>query len=175
MEKSILAGAAVAVHEINACGGVLGEELTVAVFDDRSEVASTARGIDHLCRDESVDVIVGGYTSASRFAMRPAIHANRSLLMYPTYFEGEESDSRVFYCGAAPNQYLTDYLGWIASTLGRRVYIVGSDTFTREFSARRYADSERIGTSRPSVTGTHRSAKPPSLRCSTTSGVNVRR
>ncbi|WP_271209402.1 transporter substrate-binding protein [Rhodococcus wratislaviensis] len=127
MEKSILDGAVVAVHEINASGGVLGEELSFAVFDDRSEVASTARGIDRLCRDESVDVIVGGYTSASRVSMRPAIHANRSLLMYPTYFEGEETDSRVFYCGAAPNQYLADYLGWIASTLGRRVYIVGSD------------------------------------------------
>ncbi|AKE92333.1 ABC transporter substrate-binding protein [Rhodococcus aetherivorans] len=127
MERSILDGALVAVHEINAGGGILGEEMTFAIYDDRSEVALTVRGIDHLCRDESVDVVVGGYTSASRVAMRPAIHANRSLLMYPTYFEGEETDPRVFYCGAAPNQYITDYLGWIASTLGRRIYIVGSD------------------------------------------------
>lgn len=127
MEKSILDGALAAVHEVNASGGILGEELTFAVFDDCSEVAMTARGINHLCREESVDVIVGGYTSASRVAMRPAIEDNRSLLMYPTYFEGEETDPRVFYCGAAPNQYLEDYLGWISGALGRRVYVVGSD------------------------------------------------
>lgn len=127
MEKSILDGALAAVHEVNQDGGIHGEPMTFAVYDDRSEVASTARGIDHLCRAESVDVIVGGYISASRVAMRPAVHANRTLLMYPTYFEGEESDPRVFYCGASPNQYMVDYLGWIARTLGRRIYIVGSD------------------------------------------------
>ncbi|MFZ2528270.1 MAG: transporter substrate-binding protein [Rhodococcus sp. (in: high G+C Gram-positive bacteria)] len=127
MERSILDGALTAVQEINSRGGVLGDELAVAVVDGRSEVASTARGVDRLCRDDHVDVVVGGYTSAARVAMRPAIHAHRTLLMYPTYFEGEEQDPRVFYCGAAPNQYLADYVGWIASTLGRRLYLLGSD------------------------------------------------
>ncbi|MET8799472.1 transporter substrate-binding protein [Nocardia sp. NPDC004568] len=127
MEQSILDGALLAVHEINAAGGVGGAELQTAIFDDRSQVSLTAHGIDHLCRTESVDAVVGGYTSASRVVMIPAIHANRTLLMYPTYFEGEETDRRVFYCGAAPNQYLADYLDWIATNLGRRVYIVGSD------------------------------------------------
>ncbi|MED5801150.1 transporter substrate-binding protein [Gordonia sp. Z-3] len=127
MEQSILDGAMLAVHEINAAGGVGGSELEVAVYDDRSEVSSTARGVDHLCRTENVDVIVGGYTSATRLALIPAVHANRSLLMYPTYFEGEETDPRVFYCGATPNQYIADYLTWIAENLGRRVYVVGSD------------------------------------------------
>ncbi|MGI5218154.1 transporter substrate-binding protein [Nocardia sp. CA-290969] len=127
MERSILDGALLAVHEVNTTGGIRGEELRVAVFDDGSDVSATAGGIDRLCRDESVDVVVGGYTSASRVQMIPAVHANRTLLMYPTYFEGEETDSRVFYCGAAPNQYLEDYLSWIADHLGRRVYILGSD------------------------------------------------
>ncbi|MEE3851861.1 transporter substrate-binding protein [Gordonia sp. LSe1-13] len=127
MERSILDGALLAVHEINAAGGVAGSDLDVAVFDDRSEVSSTAKGVDHLCRVENVDVIVGGYTSATRLALIPAIHANRTLLMYPTYFEGEEADPRVFYCGAAPNQYIADYLSWIVGSLGHRVYVVGSD------------------------------------------------
>lgn len=127
MERSIFDGAALAIHEINAGGGVGGAELEFAVFDDRSEVGLSVAGVDHLCGEDGVDIIVGGYTSASRVAMIPAVHAHRALLMYPTYFEGEETDHRVFYCGAAPNQYLADYLGWIASNLGRRVYVVGSD------------------------------------------------
>lgn len=50
--------------------------------------------------------------------------------MYPTYFEGEETDSRIFYCGAAPNQYIADYLTWVAETLGgRRVYVVGGSDY----------------------------------------------
>lgn len=127
MEKSILDGALLAVHEINAAGGVRGEQLEYSVFDDHSEVSLSVRGIDHLCQVEGADAIVGGYTSASRLVMVPGIHANRSLLMYPTYFEGEETDPRVFYCGAAPNQFLTDYMAWIAQNLGRRIFIVGSD------------------------------------------------
>ncbi|MFW0785177.1 transporter substrate-binding protein [Gordonia sp. CPCC 206044] len=127
MEQSILDGAMLAVHEINSGGGVGGAELEVAIYDDHSEVSSTARGVDHLCRVEDVDVIVGGYTSATRQALIPAVHQNHTLLMYPTYFEGEETDPRVFYCGAAPNQYIADYLAWIADNLGRRVYVVGSD------------------------------------------------
>ncbi|GAC84528.1 putative ABC transporter substrate-binding protein [Gordonia paraffinivorans NBRC 108238] len=127
MEQSILDGAMLAVHQINARGGVLGCAIEVAIYDDQSEVSSTARGVDHLCRVENVDAIVGGYTSAARLALIPAIHSNSTLLMYPTYFEGEETDPRIFYCGAAPNQYVADYLAWIADTLGRRVYVVGSD------------------------------------------------
>ena len=127
MEQSILDGALLAVDEINNDGGVRGQDLRPAIYDDHSEVLSSARGINHLCGTEHVNVIVGGYTSASRVAMLPAIHANRALLMYPTYFEGEEADPRVFYCGAAPNQYLADYLSWVADNLGRRVYIIGSD------------------------------------------------
>ncbi|MDS1116329.1 transporter substrate-binding protein [Gordonia westfalica] len=127
MEQSILDGAMLAVAQINARGGVLGSDVEVAIFDDHSEVSSTARGVEHLCRVEHVDAIVGGYTSAARLALTPAIHENASLLMYPTYFEGEETDSRIFYCGAAPNQYIADYLTWVAETLGRRVYVVGSD------------------------------------------------
>lgn len=127
MEQSILDGAMLAVHELNDAGGVGGADVEVAIYDDHSEVSSTARGVDHLCRTENVDVIVGGYTSATRLALLPAVHANQTLLMYPTYFEGEETDPRVFYCGAAPNQYIADYLAWIAENLGHRVYVVGSD------------------------------------------------
>lgn len=127
MEKSILDGALLAVEEVNTAGGVGGDPVQVVIFDDESEVTLSMRGVHHLCRAEHADVIVGGYTSAARVAMLPAIHANESLLMYPTYFEGEESDPRVFYCGAAPNQYLANYLEWIAANLGRRLYIVGSD------------------------------------------------
>ncbi|HEY9311297.1 transporter substrate-binding protein [Williamsia sp.] len=127
MEQSILDGALLAVDEINNDGGIRGQELLAAIYDDHSEVLSSARGINHLCQNEDVSVIVGGYTSASRIAMLPAVHANRALLMYPTYFEGEETDSRVFYCGAAPNQYLADYLRWVADNLGRKVYTIGSD------------------------------------------------
>ncbi|MDF3285086.1 MULTISPECIES: transporter substrate-binding protein [unclassified Gordonia (in: high G+C Gram-positive bacteria)] len=125
--QSILDGALLAVSEVNDRGGVGGRPVEAVVVDDRSEVSALTRGVGELCETHAVDLVVGGYTSASRVAMIPLIHQFRSLLMYPTYFEGEENDSRVYYCGAAPNQYIADYLRWIAGHLGRRVYIVGSD------------------------------------------------
>lgn len=125
--QSILDGAMLAAHEVNERGGVGGRAVEAVVIDDRSEVATLTRGVTELCQTHAVDVIVGGYTSASRVAMIPLIHKYESLLMYPTYFEGEEVDSRVYYCGAAPNQYAADYLRWITTYLGRRIYVIGSD------------------------------------------------
>lgn len=126
-ERSILDGALLAVEQVNQTGGVAGEPVEAVLYDDRSEISEIARGVNHLCRNEQVEVLVGGYTSASRVAMRPAVATNHTLLMYPTYFEGEEADPNLFYCGATPNQYAADYLRWVTQNLGTRLYIVGSD------------------------------------------------
>lgn len=125
--STIADGALLAVSEINTAGGVLGEPLEVEVFDTCSEVSRAPLGVRTLVQDRQVDALVGGYMSACRVAMLPVLRELDTVLMYPTYFEGGENDPHVFYCGAAPNQFLPDYLSWIATHLGHRIYIIGSD------------------------------------------------
>jgi urea transport system substrate-binding protein len=127
MGSTIADGALLAVDELNEAGGVLGEPLDVEVMDTRSEISRAPGAVRTLMTERGANAIVGGYMSATRVAMLPVIRELNALLLYPTYFEGGESDPRVFYCGAAPNQYLPDYLRWISENIGRRVYILGSD------------------------------------------------
>ncbi|AGP31892.1 substrate-binding protein [Corynebacterium terpenotabidum] len=127
MGSTIADGALLAASEINAAGGVLGEPLDIEMVDARSEITRAAAGVRTLVTERKVDAIVGGYMSATRVAMLPVLHELDTLLMYPTYFEGGETDPHVFYCGAAPNQYLPAYLDWISVHLGLRIHIIGSD------------------------------------------------
>lgn len=126
-ERSIHRGALLAVKQVNEAGGVRGRPLVPVTADYASDCAAAAAQVRDLVHQKGVFACVGGYTSASRVAMLPAIHEGRSLLIYPTYFEGLETDSRTFYAGAAPNQFLVDYVRWILAKLGTRLFVVGSD------------------------------------------------
>ncbi len=126
-ERSIHKGALLAVNQVNAAGGIRGRQLVPVTADYASDCGTVAAKVRRLVHEDGVFACVGGYTSASRVAMLPAIHAAGSLLIYPTYFEGLETDGRTFYVGAAPNQFLVDYVRWILANLGTRLYIIGSD------------------------------------------------
>ena len=126
-ERSIHKGALLAVRQVNEAGGVRGHPLVPITADYVSDCAAAAVQVRELVRRHGVIACIGGYTSASRVAMLPAVHASRTLLIYPTYFEGLETDSRTFYAGAAPNQFLVDYVRWILANLGTKLYVIGSD------------------------------------------------
>jgi len=120
-------GALLAVDEVNAAGGINGRPLTAVTEDCESNCFTAAAKLRKLVREDRVNACVGGFTSASRIAMLQAVHETSSLLVFPTYFEGLENDTRTFYSAAIPNQFLFDYIHWIAENLGDRLYIVGSD------------------------------------------------
>jgi urea transport system substrate-binding protein len=126
-EASILRGALLAIDEVNAAGGVRGRPLEGVVVDCASDLSVAFHSAQGLASDPSVLACVGGYTSASRVAMAPAFRAHGATLVYSTYYEGLEIDDSVFYAGAIPNQFLVDYVAWITSNLGTRLYVVGSD------------------------------------------------
>lgn len=126
-ENSILRGALLAVDEVNASGGIHGRPLEAVVADCTSDFREAFQVAEVFAADPGILACVGGYTSASRVAMAPAFHAHHGIFIYSTYYEGLEIDDRVFYAGAIPNQFLVDYVEWIVSNLGHRLYVVGSD------------------------------------------------
>jgi urea transport system substrate-binding protein len=126
-EKSIHDGAALAVEQVNAAGGVNGRKLDPITEDYASDFTIAVQKAEQLIRRDKVAIVVGGYTSASRVAMIPTFQRNNALLFYGTYYEGLECDTNTFYGGAVPNQFLVDYVPWITKNLGTSMYIVGSD------------------------------------------------
>jgi urea transport system substrate-binding protein len=126
-EKSIHDGAALAVEEVNAAGGVNGRKLQPISEDYASDFTVAVQKASKLITQDKVAIVVGGYTSASRVAMIPTFQKDNALFFYGTYYEGLECDTNTFYGGAVPNQFLLDYVPWVMKNLGTSFYIVGSD------------------------------------------------
>ena len=108
-----LNGTLMAIDEINAAGGVDGRLIEPVILDTESDDKKSAKLAKKLIEEESINVVFGGYTSASRKAMLPVIEKSDSLLFYPLFYEGFELSDNVFYNGACPNQYsvpLSEYL-----------------------------------------------------------------
>lgn len=85
-ETSIRQGAILAAEQINDQSDSLGFQLELVLSDYQSDSTQAGRNaVDMLSRDR-VDVLVGGYTSASRVAIVAATEHLDCAYIYPTYF-----------------------------------------------------------------------------------------
>lgn len=104
VEKSMNQCAQMAIAEINAKGGVLGKKLRPIIEDPASEPRIYSEKARKLTIEDQVPVIFGCYTTASRKAVLPVVERRKGLLVWPTWYEGEECSKNVLYAGSAvPN------------------------------------------------------------------------
>jgi len=116
-----------AIDEINAAGGVLGRQIEPIVYDGESEPSVFADRIEQLFTEDEVSVVFGGWTSASRKAMKPVVEDLDGLLFYPVQYEGLEVSPNIFYTGATTNQQIIPALDYLVEEGLTDVYLVGSD------------------------------------------------
>lgn len=126
-EKTVSDSLHMAVDEINAKGGVLGKKLEVVQQDGKSEPAVFAEKAKTLIEKNCVAAVFGGWTSASRKAMKPVFEADNALLFYPLQYEGMEASPNIFYSGAAPNQQIVPALDYLKEQGHKKLFLVGSD------------------------------------------------
>ncbi|MEZ5233173.1 MAG: urea ABC transporter substrate-binding protein [Acidimicrobiales bacterium] len=136
-----------AIEEINAAGGVLGKQLEVIEEDGESKPEVFAQKIDKLLNTDEVAVVFGGWTSASRKAMKPVVEGSKGLLFYPVQYEGLEVSPNIFYTGATTNQQIIPGLDYLKEEGLTKVFLVGSDyvfprTANKEIKA--YAAAEGL-------------------------------
>lgn len=127
VEQTMINAAKLAFDEINANGGIKGKQVEYIHEDYASDPATATKKIQKLIQQDEVVATVGCYTSASRQATLPTLKEENSLLVYPTYTEGEEVHPNVIYVGAMPNQQATDYIPWLIENEGKKAFLVGSD------------------------------------------------
>jgi urea transport system substrate-binding protein len=116
-----------AIKEINAAGGVLGKQIDPIVEDGESKPEVFAQKIDKLLNSDKVPVVFGGWTSASRKAMKPVVEGSKGLLFYPVQYEGLEVSPNIFYTGATTNQQIVPALDYLKEKGLTKVFLVGSD------------------------------------------------
>src|SRR5579859_1958359 len=101
------------IDEQNKKGGLLGKKLEPVVVDPASNWPLFAEKARELITKDKVAVVFGCWTSVSRKSVLPVFKELNNILFYPVQYEGEESESNVFYTGAAPKQQANlafDYL-----------------------------------------------------------------
>ncbi|MBP6019239.1 MAG: transporter substrate-binding protein [Burkholderiaceae bacterium] len=116
-----------AIEEINAAGGVLGRQIIPYLEDGGSESPIFAEKAKVLLRRDKVVAIIGCYSSAHRKAVLPAINQAKSLLYYPTYFEGQEQDKHCLYTSQEATQSVVAAITWMARERGKKFFLVGSN------------------------------------------------
>ncbi len=116
-----------AIEEINAAGGVLGQQIEPVVEDGASDPAIFAEKARKLLETDEVTAIFGGWTSDSRKAMLPVLAELEGLLFYPVQYEGFESSPNVFYIGAEPSQQIVPAVNYLISQGYTNTLLIGSD------------------------------------------------
>jgi urea transport system substrate-binding protein len=122
--------ALMAIEEINAKGGVMGQKLEPVVVDPASNWPLFAEKARQLLTQDKVAVVFGCWTSVSRKSVLPVFEELNGLLFYPVQYEGEELSKNVFYTGAAPNQQAIPAVEYLMSKDGggaRRFFLLGTD------------------------------------------------
>jgi branched-chain amino acid transport system substrate-binding protein len=116
-----------AIDEINKAGGVLGKPLRPIAYDPASNPKQFRALAERLLAVDGVRLIFGCYMSSTRKAVLPVVEAYRSILFYPTLYEGFEYSPHCIYTGAAPNQNSMPLAKFLLQHYGNRFVLVGSN------------------------------------------------
>ena len=102
--KPMVMATQLAVEEINAAGGLLGRKVQLVQYDTQSDIALYTKFAQQLARDDKVDVVHGGITSASREAIRQTFKRSNTLYFYNVLYEGGVCDRNIVVTGTTPAQ-----------------------------------------------------------------------
>jgi urea transport system substrate-binding protein len=124
-----------AVDEINAKGGILGRPIKLIAYDTQSDNTKFQELSRRLIQTDKADVIFGGFSSASREAIRPIMDRAHQLYWYNNQYEGGVCDSNVFVTGAVPEQQFSTLIPWMMQKYGKKVYTIAADYNFGQISA----------------------------------------
>lgn len=132
--KAHISGFQLAVDEINAAGGVLGRQIELVIGDSKTEPRVVVEQANRLIRQERVDFLAGTFSSAERNAAGPVVKAADKILLYPTWYEGQEKkyapgvcNSNIFMFGPEPTQQVWPHLEYMTKKYGKKFFMIGSD------------------------------------------------
>ncbi len=132
--KAHISGFELAADEINAAGGVLGRKIELIVGDSKTEPRIVVEQANRRIRQEGVDFLAGTFSSAERNAAGPVVKAANKILLYPTFYEGQEREyypgvcnKNIFMFGPEPTQQVWPHMEYMMKKFGKKFFMIGSD------------------------------------------------
>jgi branched-chain amino acid transport system substrate-binding protein len=105
-----------AAEEINAGGGIAGRPLELVIYDTQSDNTRFQEFTRRAIQRDKVDVIFGGFSSASREAYRPIVNQFDGFAFYNNQYEGGVCDANMVITGAVPEQQFSTLIPWMMET-----------------------------------------------------------
>jgi branched-chain amino acid transport system substrate-binding protein len=128
-------GAQLAVDEINAAGGVLGRKLELIHYDGQSDVRRHQEFAQRCILRDEADVVMGGYTSSEREAVRAVAVENKTIFWHNNQGEGGIADNYSFFTGPIPEQQILPGVEYMIENHGKKAYILAADYGFGQISA----------------------------------------
>ncbi|PHQ71388.1 MAG: ABC transporter substrate-binding protein [Sneathiella sp.] len=116
-----------AVENINANGGVLGEPIEVVTYDAQSELSKYTQFANTALLRDHIDALFAGLTSSSREAIRPIVRKGNVPYFYASLYEGGACDKQTFVTGSTASQQLSVLIEWAVNKYGKKIYIMAPD------------------------------------------------
>jgi len=116
---------------INDDGGLAGREIELVVEDTQATPQTAVERTNKLIEEDSVDLILGPLTSASRNAVAPILERNSVPALYVIDYEGPAAkdycNQYLFKFGETPPQQIEPLIPWLADEYGDSFYLIGQD------------------------------------------------
>jgi branched-chain amino acid transport system substrate-binding protein len=120
-------GAELAVEQINAAGGVNGEQITLIHYDGQSDVKRYQELANKCILDDEADVVMAGYTSSEREAARAVAVKNKTIFWHNNQGEGGIADKYSFFTGPIPEQQILTGVEYMINKYGPKMYVLAAD------------------------------------------------
>lgn len=116
-----------AIKELNEAGGLLGKQLQLIAPDCQSDNTRYQEMARKLIYEDEVAVIMGGFSSASREAIRPIMGEAGMLYFYNNQYEGGVADHFTFCTGAVPEHQVIPLVKYMIENYGPKIYTIAAD------------------------------------------------
>jgi len=116
-----------AIDDINAKGGLLGEKLNLITYDTQSELSKYTQYANTTVLRDRPAVVFGGMTSSSREAIRPIFRKANIPYFYSTLYEGGACDKQTFVTAPSASQQIKPLVEWAIKKYGPKMFIMAPD------------------------------------------------
>jgi ABC-type branched-subunit amino acid transport system substrate-binding protein len=124
---SLDAAATLGAAEINAAGGILGEDIELVFADCGVTVGEAIDAVDTLIDIDSADVIIGGHPSNLRDAVSERV-SGKAPYIYTAQFEGIACGPSTVAIGSTDRELMAPALHWLSESMrAERFFFVGND------------------------------------------------
>lgn len=107
--------------------GILGREASLLSVDGQSNNALWQQLARRLIQQDKVDVLVAGFASAEREAIRPIVDQFKQLYFYTNQYEGGVADANTFCTGPVCEQQVIPVVQYMVEKFGPRGYTIAAD------------------------------------------------